>query len=146
MQVPFDGLHGINHLSTDDLHQSIKSTPVHLKKGAVPTIFNSTNVIQSIEPTDPTHFFHFSNSTTSKSHDVLDVKEVANIACNVENMVPAITEKSGSRECHSRHSMCEDEQDAQDGCPIKCINKDPESMRIECANLEKEHFLQRFVC
>lgn len=39
--------------------------------------------------------------------------------------------------------MYADKQDALDEPPIKCINEDCESMRIEYENLKNEHFLQQ---
>lgn len=70
MTAPFKGMICIDHFSADDLLQATKSLPVRLKKGAVPRIFNSIQVIQS---------------TVSESGESRDVRDVENVTENIEN-------------------------------------------------------------
>lgn len=100
----------INHFSENDLLKATKSLPVRLRKGALPTIFNS------IESKDSTGL------KVSKSDDVADVTEITETVL-IEN-----------NESHASHVNCENKN------PIKCTNESCEYMRIKYEDLRDEHF------
>lgn len=103
----------INHFSENDLLKATKSLPVRLRKGAVPTIFNS------IESKDST------GSKVSRSDDVADVTEITETVLSENN--------ESLHGLHS-HMNCENKN------PIKCTNESCEFMRIKYEDLRDEHF------
>lgn len=122
VQAPFTGMICINHFSADSLLQATKSLPVRLKKGVVPTIFDSIEINKH-------------NLAGCKKNEVRNVADVAENVGNIAFEVAEDTEITTISDNQTNHN--------EDGSLIRSTNEDNELMQIEYENLKKEYLLQR---